>query len=552
MFNLKALFSGESKTIFNGAVIIGGISIVSKIIGLFRDRILVSEFGASSSLDIYYAAFRIPDFIYNLFVLGALSASFIPIFSKCCVAGTNQQDNNQEVVSSQSWHFVNIVINTLLFVLIIVSLVLIFFLPALMPLITPGFTADQLDKTVSLARIMFLSPIFLGLSGIFGGVLQSFKRFFIYSLSPIIYNIGIMVGALLLVEPFGLNGLAIGVVSGSAFHFLIQFFAVRNFGFVYNFVFDLKDKNLSEVFRLMLPRALSLGTQQLNFLMMTIIASTLAHGSLSIFNLADNLQSFPIGVFGISLAMAAFPVLVDDTVHKRMDAFVNSLKQTFISILFFTIPVSIIIFILRAQIIRIIFGTGKFDWYASVTTIDTLAFFCISIFAQSLIHLIIRAFYAMKETFVPFIIGFISVVINIILSLRISAELGVAGLALSFTISSIIYMILLIIVFEMRYSLQIVDYGLCKRVSQIIVASVALGIIVQAVKYAIGLSLGTATFVEVAVQGGLASLAGLFTYFIITYKMKFQESELAIGHIRSLLLKKSFETVKISSEKIGD
>ncbi len=548
MFSLRALFKKEADTVLNGAIMIGGISIISKILGLFRDRILASEFGASSSLDIYYAAFRIPAFIYDLFVLGALSATFIPIFQKCCFVG----DYKQKEKNVSAWHFVNIIINTLLFVLIILIFILIPFIKDIMMFITPGFTPDQLEATVSLTQIMLLSPIFLGLSGIFGGVLQSFKNFFIYSIAPVMYNIGIIIGALFFVKPFGLNGLAMGVVLGSILHFGMQLIGVKSFGFAYRFVFDFKDKNLIEMFKLMGPRMLTLGTIQLSFLLTTFIASTLAQGSLTVFNLANNLQSLPVSVFGISLAIAVFPSLVDSAVKQKINIFIKSLKQTFVNILFFTIPATILIFVLRAQIVRMVLGAGSFDWEATIRTIDALSFFCISIFAQSLIQLLIRAFYAMKETLIPFLLGFISVFINLMLSLYLGVELGVSGLALSFAISSVIYLLLLIIVFEMRYSLSIIDYGLCRLTARILFAGFLLGVVTQGVKYIIGSMFIINTLLGIVIQIGVASTLGLSIYFIVTYWMNFQESETIFASTKNLLSKKQFRTISVPNEKIGD
>src|SRR3989338_3687670 len=207
---LNKIFNGQSKTIASAAMIVGAASLVSRLLGVLRDRVLAGEFGAGPELDMYYSAFRLPDLIFNLIVLGALSAGFIPVFTDYL----KHRD--------KAWELANIVLNLLLIIVVLVSGLLIFLTPWLMEIIVPGFKDQQLATTIALTRIMFLSPILLAISGIWGGILQSFKQFFIYSLAPIMYNIGIIIGALYFTTFWGLFGLVWGVVLGAFLHLLIQ------------------------------------------------------------------------------------------------------------------------------------------------------------------------------------------------------------------------------------------------------------------------------------------------------------------------------------------
>ena len=250
---LNKLWYGSIDNIGWAAVIVGFSSFISRFLGVFRDHILAGQFGAGDELDIYYAAFRVPDLIFNLLVLGALSAGFIPIFVNLLDKSEGQAGDNQA-----AWRFTNIVINFLLIILILLSIIGIVLAPQIIKAITPGFSAEKLSKTVELGRLMFLSPLLLGLSGIVGGVLQSFKRFFAYSLSPIFYNLGIIVGALFLVPRVGLIGLAWGVVIGALLHLLVQVPTLRHLGFRYRFILDWLDKYLRQIGRIMVPRTLVL------------------------------------------------------------------------------------------------------------------------------------------------------------------------------------------------------------------------------------------------------------------------------------------------------
>ena len=302
---IRRLFGGQTKTITAAAIIIGSASLVSRLLGVLRDRVLAGEFGAGAELDMYYAAFRIPDLVFNLLVLGALSAGFIPVFS-------GYLKNKKE-----AWELVNVATNALGIALLLLTALLLLITPLLMRMITPGFDSTQLEITSQLARIMFLSPLLLGISAIWGGVLQSLRQFFIYSLAPIVYNVGIIIGALYFVPSLGVYGLAWGVVLGAGLHMLIQLPPVLRLGYRYRPVIDFEHRGFRKIVAMMLPRTLGLLTSQLNFLVITIIGSTLAAGSIAIFNLANNLQSFPLGIFGISFAIAAFPTLSELADKKR-------------------------------------------------------------------------------------------------------------------------------------------------------------------------------------------------------------------------------------------
>lgn len=423
---------------------VGTFSLLSRILGIFRDRILAGEFGAGQILDAYYSAFRIPDLIYNLIVLGALSAGFIPIFSSL-ISKMKCDDNNYFCFSrnenKDAWNLLNNILNVLSLVLLVLSIIGFIFAPFLVSIIAPGFSSELKEITIMMTRIMFFSPVFLGISSILGGVLQSFKNFLIFSLAPIFYNLGIICGAVFLVPVIGVSGLAWGVVFGAFMHMIIQVPPVRSLGFSWRFFINFYDVNLRRIFLMMVPRTLSLAISQINLLVITIIASTLSSGSLAIFNFANNLQHFPIGIFGISFAVAAFPTLAASAFDQKK--LVTHFSYAFRQILFFIIPSTVLLIILRAQIIRVLLGTGAFSWRDTVLTIDSLGFFSLSLFAQATIPLLVRVFYARENSKTPFYIGLFVVIANIFMSLFFGKRMGVSGLALAFSLSSILNFMIL-------------------------------------------------------------------------------------------------------------
>lgn len=532
---IKKLLNGQSKTIISGAVIIGAASLASRILGILRDRILAGEFGAGEVLDAYYAAFRIPDLVFNLIVLGALSAGFIPIFT-----GIYLRDKNK------ANELAALVFNILLVFLVVVCGVLIIFTPQLMKYIAPGFNVEQLSMTIMLTRIMFLSPVLLGLSSIFGGILQSLKHFVVYSLAPIFYNIGIIIGVLVFVNIFGIIGLAYGVILGAAMHMVIQFVAASHLGFRFKPVFNFKNKELRKICRIMIPRTLTLGINQINLLIITIIATILTTGSLAIFNLANNLQYFPIGIFGISFAIAAFPTLSEFAAKEDKKGFIRNFSSTVREILFFIIPASALFIVLRAQIVRVVLGTGAFDWAATIATADVLAIFALSMFAQALIPLLIRGFYAFHNAVTPFLISLTSVIINVVLSLYLTSTwifentglgYGVIGLALAFTLSSIIQCVLLWIALRIKMgSLQ--EAKVLWAGFKILVASIIMVVVTQFMKFGVEPFFGTETFMGVFLQGALSGLVGIAVFIVSGLVLRSKEMYTFVASVRNKLFKK--------------
>ncbi len=499
--------SSPSKTIGGGALLIAIAGIMSRILGFLRDRILASQFGAGDILDAYYAAFRIPDFIYSILVLGALSAAFIPVF-------TGLMSQHKE---AEAWRLTSGILHLMLFSLGVFSFVGIIFAPWLVDLMVPGFSEEKQALVVVLTRIMLLSPVFLAMSAVFGGVLVSFKQFVAYSLAPILYNIGIIFGALFLVPLLGEKGLAWGVVAGSFLHMFVQYPSLRRAGFRYqwHFVTAWKDASVRRVIRLMIPRSLGMGVSQLGLFIATFFASTLAVGSLAAFTLANNIQSVPLGLFGIAFSLAVFPSLSVLIAQKKEKEFFVTLAQTAQRILFFVLPLSIFMIIFRAQFVRVILGAGSFNWEDTIMTFEVLKFFSVSLFAQSLIPLFARAFFAMENTKTPLYIALISEAVHIILIPILLPEYAVLGLAIAFSVSSVLNITLLYMALRKQISAWRDDVFFWPIIKICFAAGIA-GIIAQVSKSVFALTTNELdTFVEVFLQLtiGLVIGGGAFVVF---------------------------------------
>ncbi|MCD4705394.1 murein biosynthesis integral membrane protein MurJ, partial [bacterium] len=408
---LKTLLKKLNSTIFGGAILISFFTIISKILGLVRDRMLASFFGAGEVLDAYFAAFRIPDLIFNTLVLGALASAFVPIFVKL-----NQKDNKRAIAVSNS------ILNILTSVLALIAVIAIIKADFLVKLLVPGFNPFQLTLTIKLTRIMLVSIVIFGASNIMSSLLNSYKSYFYYSLAPVMYNLGIITGVIFS-RYYGYVYLAWGVVIGAILHFIIQLLAVIKEGWHYSLVFNFKDIYVRRIFKLMLPRTLGLAIMQINQVVITVIASNLMAGSIAVFYFGMNLQSVIVGIFGISIAIAVFPVL-SEYAHNN-EKFIYYLVHKIKKIIFLVIPISVLMIILRAQIVRIVLGTGSFDWQDTYYTAQVLGYFSVSLVFQCLIPLIARAFYALEDTNTPVITRMFSFILSIFLAVYLSKSMGI-------------------------------------------------------------------------------------------------------------------------------
>ena len=434
-------FSKKQNSILSAAIVISGMMLISRILGLVRARLLAGIFGAGPELDIYFASFRLPDLLFQLLVMGALSSSFIPVFNSYL------KKEKQE----EAWRVANYTINAASIIFIIIAVFILIFTKNLAQIITPNFAPWQIEKMVPLIRIMMLGQFFLVVSNFVTGVLQSFKRFLIPAISPILYNAGIILGIIFLSERHGVMGPAVGVAIGCFSHLIIQIPLVYKLGFrKFSFKIDIKNKGLREIGKLMLPRTLGLAVNQIDPTIDLILASAIAGGT-SIFNLALNIQSVPVGLFGFAIGTAALPTLSQESTKKSLKEFKKIFLDSFHQILFLTIPAGVFLVILRVPIVRLFLGTGKFDWQDTLLTSLSLGMFSVSIFAQSLVHLLARAFYALHDTKIPVLTSLISVLVNIIAAiLLVRTSLSVAGLALAASLANIVNAALLFTLLDQK------------------------------------------------------------------------------------------------------
>ena len=535
------ILNSQSRTITGAAIIIAGATLVNKFVGIARDRTIAHYFGTGPVTDAYYAAFKIPDLIYNLLVVGALTAGFIPIFTKLFYAGEEKKP---------AWRMANNVFNILGVAMAFFCLAGIAGAPWVSHLIAPGFSPDNMNLVITFSRILFLSPIFLGASMVMGGILQSLRQFVLYSVAPIFYNLGIIFGAAVIVPYVGPIGLALGVVLGALLHFALQFFGAWHSGYRWHWIFNLKDRETRIVGKLMVPRTLGLAVSQSQTIITTILASLLSVGSVATLNFADNLHYVPTSIIGISFAMAIFPVLSLNIAQNNFEDFKKNLSSGIRQVIFLIVPCAVIFLLLRAQIVRVVLGSGAFNWTATINTADALAFFTLSMLADSLIPLLARAFFALSDTKTPLITGLIGSLTTIVGAILLMRPLGVAGLALADAVGGTIGLMLLLFFIRKKIG-SFATENIVGAMYKIAVAALGMAVVVQAMKYPLAKIFNQDYFWGIFGQGLFAGLAGLLIYAILCYILKLQElNQIASSlHRRWLRLRNVQTTEIIENEK---
>lgn len=443
--NIRVLLSGK---VGRASLLLAFFSIGAKIVGFLRDRILTSHFGASQDLDIFYSAFKVPDLIFNLLILGAISSAVIPVFVEYY-----KQDQDK------AWRLMRNFMTIAVITVIIFCVIAFIFADPLAGIISPGFSPDQHVLLVQLLRVMLFSSIIFAFSTIVGAVLQSMERFLAYSIAPILYNAGIIFGALYLV-PFATDqgfppimGVAWGVVLGALLHLLVQLPAAWMAGYRPGFVWEPFEPGFQKIIRLMVPRTIGLGAYSIEGTVLNAIASVMSAGSITMFNLANSLQFVPISIIGISVATAVFPRLSASAAENNRDAFRENLTKSVTSTIVVASLAAVALILLRHPMIQILFTAGAFTATSASITANVMGILMLGVVAQSLIPILSRAFFAMQDTGTPVFVSVFSIFLNILLALifGIVLDWGIYGLAISMTITANINCVILYFLLHRKY-----------------------------------------------------------------------------------------------------
>ncbi|MEI6581115.1 MAG: lipid II flippase MurJ [bacterium] len=528
------IFNKEFTNINQAAILLGFFTLLSQILALFRDRFFAHFVGPGATLDTYYAAFRVPDLIF----ISVASLASITVLIPFIMAKMNG-----EKVTEEAKIFLNSVFTVFFTTILLVSVLAFFLMPYLAHFIAPGFSSEMQEKVVTISRIMLFSPILMGLSNLFGTVTQLFRKFFFYSLSPIFYNLGIILGVVFLYPILGVYGMALGVVLGAFLHFIIQAIASSGCGFTPRFSFNIDFIEIKKVVFISLPRTLGLAFNSIALIAIIALASFLKSGSISIFNLSFNLQSVPLNIIGISYAVAAFPTLAKSMSLGKIEEFKAHLKAAARQIIFWALPITFLFIVLRAHIVRVILGSRSFSWDNTRLVAASLAIFSISIMAQGLIALLARAYYAGGNTKRPLLINFLSSCFIVLFSglflyifehfvffkdfieslLKVSNIPGteILMLPLAYSLGTILNLILLWIFIKRDFMKK--EQFISKTFFQSLGASFVIGFVTYICLNVLSLFFNIDTFLGIFSQGFISGILGIISGIFVLFLLKNEE-----------------------------
>ena len=435
--------------IVRAGLVVSAAFLVSRVLGWLRLVVIGNAFDPAT-LDTFFAAFRIPDLMFQLVAAGALSSALVPV-----VAAMLERDERD-----QAWRVVSTVINLMLVALAGLAIALFVLAPIVMRAITPGFDDAQLERTVTLTRIMLLSPILLAMGSVATSVLNAGGRFGAAALAPILYNVAIIAGALVVAPAYGVEGLAASVVAGALAHVLVQLWPLARLGFRYQPTIDPTEPEARQTLGLMAPRALGLGANQVTFIVTTALASTIAVGAVADFNIAFTLLQIPIGVIGVPLGIVLLPTLARDAAGGRDENFVRLLTRALRLLLYVMIPLAGLFIVLRRQVVDLLFGGGSIGPTDLAQIATTFAWFLPGLAAHALIAVLARAFYARQDTRTPVAVAIASVVANSTLAIVLVGPLGLPGIALAIAIAAWVEALVLLAILAGRVEgIGLVDLG---------------------------------------------------------------------------------------------
>ena len=524
------IFNKEIDGLLEAAYLLGIFAIISQILGLLRGRVLAGAFGTGHILDIYYASFEIPDFVFAT-VASIVSISVLIPFI------TARLEKSKE----ETRYFINSIFSFFSVMIVVTCLVVYIFMPYLAPKFFPGIT-DHLTL-IKMARILLLSPILLGTSNFLASITQVGKRFLVYALSPIFYNLGIIFGAIFLYPVFGIYGLAYGVVFGAFMHLGIQLPFVFKSGLFKPWPFNFDFQLVKRVFLISVPRTVTLGMTQIITLVLLSMASMMAVGSISIFTFSNNLQCVPLSIIGVSYSLAAFPTLVKFISKNQNAEFLSHISAAIRHTIFWSVPISVLFIVLRAQIVRTIYGAGQFDWNGTRLTAAALAIFSLSVTAQSIVLIFIRGYYAKGNTRKSLYAGIITAILSIGFSyifvnifnnfnvfryfiehlLRVDDIPGteILMLALGFSLAQIVNCIILWIWFEKEH--RGFSSPLLKTLFQSFSASVIMGFIAYLFLNVFVNVFNVNTLIGIFMQGLCAGIIGIAVFILVLKIMRSHE-----------------------------
>lgn len=526
--------ANQKLTIQLAAVLLAGSTLVSSLLGLFRDRLLNGFYYDTYpvGIDAYTVAFTIPDFMFFLLVSGALSVTFIPVFNQRLASGNKRS----------AWELSSSMINFMAIVTLIASILIIIFAELLVRYVVgPGLDESGRALAVSMMRVIAVNPFLFAIATVIASMQQAIGRFTFYALAPTIYNIGIIIGIVFFTDGInifgwqvfegGIMGVALGVVLGSILQLIVSSWGLIGMGFDYQFKLFWKNRGFRQVLRLLPARSLDQGADYLNGIVEMNIASRMAAGTVRAYQQATTLHMVPINLIGVAISTAAFPKMTERLSQGRPDLFKKELQSVLRVIIWLALPVATIAFFTRGYLVNFIKNGGD------ALMAGLLGSLAVAILFRSIYHIAARSFYAQQDTKTPLYISIFAIGLNIVLAIWLAIGLDMDAYGLAWAQSIVAFVEVMILFFVMSRRIEgLFDKVFMSAVFRMTAATGLMAVIsyisVQVLQLAITDQSFLATFPKFAV----IVTVDLAAYLWFSRLFKLNEAEPVINKVRALFL----------------
>lgn len=517
------------------AVVLASSTLVSALLGIFRDRWLNSMYYDTypAGLDAYTAAFTVPDFLYFIITSGALAVTFIPVFNQRLVAGNKKS----------AWELSTSTLNFLALISFIASIfIMIFADPLVRYIVAPGLNEQSMPLAINMMRVIAINPFLFSISTVLSSMQQAVKRFVFYAIAPALYNVGIIVGILVFTNGInifgwqifegGIMGVAIGVVFGALLQLFASIIGMVGIGFQYNFKIYWKNQGFRTVLKLLPTRSADQSIDYVMSILNTNLASRMGEQAIRAYQQAASLKSMPVNLIGVAISTAFFPKLSEDAASEDIEKFTDTFKQSLSTIVWISLPVAIIAFFIRGYVVNFIKNGGD-PKIASV-----LGSFVIVIFFQSVFHIASRGFYARQNTKIPLILSVASFAVQLIFALIFSASgFGPEGLAYALSISALVEVSLLLIILNKQMKGKIFDKTMISSLTRILIASAIAGMASYAMTKIMPLRAADNSFLSTFPKFCVICAVSLLVYIGACVALKIEEVRPVINKVRQVLFK---------------
>lgn len=523
----------------SAAVVLASSTLVSALLGLFRDRLLNSYYLGTypTGIDAYTAAFTIPDFMFFILTSGALAVSFIPVFNQRLAAGNKKS----------AWELSSSLLNLLAILTFITSiLIMIFADPLIRYVVSPGLDESGMILAINMTRVIAINPFLFSIATVLTSVQQAVGRFVFYAFAPAIYNIGIIIGITwftgginlfgLQIFEGGIMGVALGVILGAMMQLVVALIGLFGLGMDYEFKIYWKNQGFRSILKLLPARSLDQGIDYVNGIVNTNLSSRMGAGAVRSFNQASSLHQMPVNLIGVAISTAFFPKLTEELGEGDKKEFYDTFRRALRTIIWIALPVAVVAFFGRGYIVSFISNIGNNDSNGTIASV--LGTLCVAIFARSIFHIASRGFYAFQDTKTPFIVSIVAIGLTILMSVGFYLMgWGVDGLGIAQSIGAVVEIIILLYLLQKRSANELLNSEFWKASFRMVFAAIVTGCVAFSMTKFVPLMITDTSLVITIPKFLLIVLVSGIAYLIASYLLNLKEAGPVFNYIKKILFK---------------